>query len=187
MSLLNYFKRKSYPKSQLKDVCESMKNGDNLPANISADELAKVQESLNIVGGRKSKRVTYSEKDKLEVTKYAVMCGASAAVRHFRKKYPTLTESSVRPWMKSYRRSIKEQKKVNPAAEPSPKIGKPRGRPLYLEEELDSKLRSMLTSLRVAGAGINIHVVRGVLNGLIRANPVKYGKCLEFKVTRSWT
>ena len=56
-----------------------------------------------------------------------------------------------------------------------------------MEEELDTKVRSMLASLRVAGAGINIHVVRCVLNGLIRANPVKYGKYLEFKVTRSWT
>ena len=45
----------------------------------------------------------------------------------------------------------------------------------------------MLSSLRLAGAGINIHVVRGVLNGLIRANPIKFGKYVNFKVTRSWT
>ena len=165
-----------------------MKNDSNLPANISADELLKVQESLNVVTGQKSKRVTYSEDDKQEVTKYALLCGASAAVRHFRKKYPHLTESTVRPWVKRYQKSIKEQKKLNPTAQAAtPKIGKPRGRPLYLEEELDTKVRSMLVSLRVAGGGINIHVVRGVLNGLIRENPVKYGKYLEFKVTRSWT
>ena len=94
----------------------------------------------------------------------------------------------MRPWVKRYQKSIKEQKKLNPTAQAAtPKIGKPRGRPLYLEEELDTKVRSMLVSLRVAGGGINIHVVRGVLNGLIRENPVKYGKYLEFKVTRSWT
>ena len=175
MLLLNYFK-KSFSSSQLKDACESMKNDNNLPANISADELLKVQESLNVVEGRKSKQVTYSENDKQEVTKYALLCGASAAVWHFRKKYPHLTESTVRPWVKHYQKSIKEQKKLNPTAQVTPKIGKPRGRLLYLEEELDTKLRSMLTSLRVAGAGINIHVVRGVLNGLIPANPVKYRK-----------
>ena len=99
MSLLDYF-QKTYTNSKLKDVCETMKNDSNLPANISADELLKVQESLNVVTGQKSKRVTYSEDDKQEVTKYALLCGASAAVRHFRKKYPHLTESTVRPWVK---------------------------------------------------------------------------------------
>ena len=44
----------------------------------------------------------------------------------------------------------------------------------------------MLVKLRVAGASINIHVVSGVLNGLIRANPERFGKYMEFKVTRSW-
>ena len=69
----------------------------------------------------------------------------------------------------------------------APRVGKPRGRPLLLEEELDTKTRSMLSSLRLAGAGINIQVIRGVLNGLIRANPIKFGKYVNFKVTRSWT
>ena len=66
------------------------------------------------------------------------------------------------------------------------KIGKARGRPLILDEALDLKLRSMLLKLRLAGAGININVVSGVLNGLIRANPERFGKYTEFKVTRSW-
>ena len=44
----------------------------------------------------------------------------------------------------------------------------------------------MLVNLRIAGAGINIHVVSGVLNGLIRANPERFGKYMDFKVTRSW-
>ena len=44
----------------------------------------------------------------------------------------------------------------------------------------------MLVKLRLAGAGINIHVVSGVLNDLIRANPERFGKYMEFKVTRSW-
>ena len=44
----------------------------------------------------------------------------------------------------------------------------------------------MLVKLRLADAGINIHVVSGVLNGLIRANPERFGKYMEFEVTRSW-
>ena len=163
-----------------------MKNDNSLPTNISADEIEKVKESLKVVEGLKYKRTTYSEKDKQEVAKYAIMSGATASIRKFRQKFPHLTESTVRPWVKSYKKSLKEQKKVN-SANIAPRVGKPRGRPLLLEEELDTKIRSMLSSLRLAGAGINIHVVRGVLNGLIRANPIKFGKYVNFKVTRSWT
>ena len=73
------------------------------------------------------------------------------------------------------------------ASSVEPKIGKARGQPLILDEALHLKLRSMLVKLRLAGASINIHVVSGVINGLIRANPERFRKYMEFKVTRSWT
>ena len=44
----------------------------------------------------------------------------------------------------------------------------------------------MLANLRKAGAGINIHVVPGVLNGLIRANSQRISKYTDFKEARSW-
>ena len=64
-------------------------------------------------------------------------------------------------------------------------FGRVRGRSLLIEEVLDLKLRSMLVNLRTAGAGINIHVVSGVLNGLICTNPDRFGKYMDFKVMRS--
>ena len=155
----------------------------NLPSNISANELEKIHESLKVVqGGGKKKRMVYAEKDKQEIAKYAAVCGATAAVRKFQQRFPHLTESTVRPWVKSYKKSIQEQKEMGV----EPKIGKARGRPLILDEALDLKLRSMLVKLLLAGVGVNIHVVSGVLNGLIRANPERFGKYMEFKVTRSW-
>ena len=51
---------------------------------------------------------------------------------------------------------------------------------------LDSKLRAIIISLRTAGAGINQHVVRGVLIGLVQSYPEKFGKYVKFEVTRSW-
>ena len=181
MSLLNYFK-KAGTNSKLSNACDSMKNDNSLPTNISADELEKVKESSKVVERLKYKRTTYSEKNK-QVAKYTIMSGATASIRKFCQKFPHLTESTVRPWVKSYKKSLKEQKKVN-SANIAPRVGKPRGRPLLLEEELDTKMSSMLSSLRLAGAGISIHVVRGVLNGLIRANLIKFGKYVNFKVTR---
>ena len=55
------------------------------------------------------------------------------------------------------------------------KIGQTRGRLLLLDAELDLKLRSMIVSLRTAGAGIDIRVDRGVLMGLVQLNPQKIG------------
>ena len=157
-----------------------------MPSNISANELEKLHESLKVVqGGGKKKRTVYAEKDKPEIKKYAAVCGATAAIRKFQQRFPHLTESTVRSWVERYKKSIKEQKKMG-ASSVEPKIGKARDRPLILDEALDLKLRSVLVKLRLAGAGINIHVVSGVLNGLIRANPERFGKYMEFKVTRSW-
>ena len=63
MSLLNYFK-KAGTNSKLSNACDSVKNDNSFPTNISADELEKVKESLKVVEGLKYKRTTYSEKGK---------------------------------------------------------------------------------------------------------------------------
>ena len=141
---------------------------------------------MQVVERKSGKRTTYKEIEKREIAKSAMMFGATAAVRKYRKQFPSHTEGTERPSVKAYRKSLQEQKKTN-SDDIVLKIGKQRGRPLLLEESLDYKSRSMLTSLRLAGAGINIHVVRGILNGLVRANPIEYGRYVEFKVTRSWT
>ena len=44
----------------------------------------------------------------------------------------------------------------------------------------------MIISLRTAGEGINQHVVKGVLIGLVQSCPEKFGKYNNFEVTRSW-
>ena len=44
----------------------------------------------------------------------------------------------------------------------------------------------MIVSLRTAGAGINIHLVRSILIGLLQLNPEKFGKYLNFHVSPSW-
>ena len=48
--------------------------------------------------------------------------------------------------------------------------GTKRERPVILSEEFDQKLRAMIVNLKIAGAVINIHVVRGILAGILRSN-----------------
>ena len=52
---------------------------------------------------------------------------------------------------------------------------------MLIEEVLDIMLHLLLVNLRTAGAGIKIHVVSSVLNGMIRANPERFGKYMDFK------
>ena len=109
MSLLKYFK-KSENASALDscNVCESMKN--DLPNNITANKLEKVQESLKVAGEEKKKLTVYAEKDMQEIAKYAVICGVTAAIRKFQPKFPNLAESTVRPWVKSHKNTYRSRR-----------------------------------------------------------------------------
>ena len=51
--------------------CESIKN--DLPNNITANDLGKVQESLKVAREEKKKRTVYVEKDKEEIPKDAAV------------------------------------------------------------------------------------------------------------------
>ena len=89
-------------------------------------------------------------------------------------------------WVKKHKKFIQEQKKKRGETSVQSTIGRVGGQPFLIEEVLDPKLRSMVANLRTAGAGININVVPGVLNGLIRANSQRISKYTDFKETRSW-
>ena len=157
MSLFKYFQRKEIPKEEsLTAAYESLKG--NPPECITVEEIESVQKIL-----QNKKLYVFGEKEKQEIAKFEV----AAAVRKFKKNFPTLTESTIRPWVKRYKENLKEKRKAN-------KFG------------LDSKLRAMIISLRTARAGINHHVVRGVLIGLVQSCPEKFGKYVNFEVTRSW-
>ena len=101
MSLLKYFKKSEKASAfDPSNVCKSMKN--NLPNNITKNKLEKVKESLKVVRKGKKKQTVYAEKDKQEVAKYVAICGVTAAIRKFQPKFPNLTQSTMRPWVKSH-------------------------------------------------------------------------------------
>lgn len=62
-------------------------------------------------------------------------------------------------------------------------IRHPRGRPLLLDDYL--KLRTMIVTLRIADASVNVHIIRGVLNDLVRVSLKKFGRYIDFQVSRS--
>ena len=72
MSLFKYFERKKIPKEEsLTAACESLKEIQN------------------------KKPYVFGEKGKQEFAKFTSEHGHAAAVRKFKKKFPTLTESTI--------------------------------------------------------------------------------------------
>ena len=70
------------------NVCESMKN--DLPNNITANKLEKVQENLKVTREEKKKQTVYAEKDKQEIAKYAAICGVTVGFQKIPTKIPKL-------------------------------------------------------------------------------------------------
>ena len=123
---------------------------------------------------KKKRRFVYEKKDNRDIAKYSAQCGTIAAIRKFKPRFPNLNENTVRSWPKKYKEKLKEKKKAK--NDITLKIGQRCARPFLLDAELDLTLRSMTIIERTAGAGINIHVVRGVLMTLVQSNPEKFGK-----------
>ena len=126
------------------------------------------------VDAKKKRRFVYEKKDNRDIAKYSAQCGTIAAIRKFKRRFPNLNENTVRSWPKKYKEKLKEKKKAK--NDITLKIGQRCARPFLLDAELDLTLRSMTIIERTAGAGINIHVVRGVLMILVQSNPEKFGK-----------
>ena len=117
----------------------------------------------------------------MRIVKYANMFTLAKAVQHFKDEFPDLSESTIRPWLKSYRENLQKKTPMQAIV-----LSKKRGRPLYLPTMLDSKLQKFLKNLRKAGGGVNRHVVKGVLMGLIKSDLEAYGSLLDFHVSEGW-
>ena len=111
----------------------------------------------------------------MKITKYANLYGIANAVRRYSKEFPTISENKFRGWLKKFRGKLTRKVPSDEVV-----ISKKRGRPLYLPDELDEKLRTFLIAQRRAGGNINRHTVYGVLMGLIKSNLHLYGGYLEF-------
>ena len=112
VSLFKYVQPEEIPKEEiLPAACESLK--ENTPECITVEEIESVQKSLEVDKLQNKKRFVFGEKEKQEIAKFASEHGHAAAVRKFKKKLQTVTESTIRPWVKRYKENLKEKRKAN--------------------------------------------------------------------------
>ena len=78
--------------------------------NLGQIDLEAVQNEVEKVIELKKKRgayFVYSPEERFNIAKYAVENGTSRAVHHFKRKYPSLNESTVRTFKAKYEREKK--------------------------------------------------------------------------------
>ena len=101
--------------------------------NLGQIDLEAVQNEVEKATESKKKRgayFVYSPEERFNIAKYAVENGTSRAVHHFKRKYPSLNESTVRTFKAKYEREKKAARIEK--RQPLQKIcSQPRGRPRY--------------------------------------------------------
>ena len=78
--------------------------------NLGQIDLEAVQNEVEKVTESKKKRgayFVYSPEERFNIAKYAIENGTSRAVHHFKRKYPSLNESTVRTFKAKYEREKK--------------------------------------------------------------------------------
>jgi hypothetical protein len=131
--LFKYYKRQSLP------TCEETGLGEVTTKEVNA-AVEKIVEEQPKKPGQKHQYTHFTPEQRAKIAKYASECGNTAAVRHFKKEFSTLGESTVRIFKKQYQAEV-QRKGCSEEISSLPK--KKRGRPLTLGE-LDAKFSSTL-------------------------------------------
>ena len=113
--------------------------------NLGQIDLEAVQNEVEKATESKKKRgayFVYSPEERFNIAKYAVENGTSRAVHHFKRKYPSFNESTVRTFKAKYEREKKAARIEK--RQPLQKIcSQPRERPTMLGP-IDEMVQSYL-------------------------------------------
>ncbi len=164
-------------------------------ANAAIDEatrqLSHTPEGLSKTPTGKRKRGDYHDydgDDRLKVARYANVHGASAAAKKFSTPAKKINESTIRGWVKKFRKQLNSS--TDPADVTAASMQpEPRGRPVKLGEELDNQVQEHIKGIRAAGGVINQTIVIATGYGIAmnhnRTMLKEYGGSLELDRARA--
>ena len=116
---------------------------------------AEICQELSKLTGRKRKpQSKYSDEDRYTIAKYAKDNDASQATKFFKKKYPTVNDSTVRTFVKKYGEDVKVGKACGRSPDRKLKTLM-RGRPLMVGPIIDEKVRKFMVSLYKKGGHVS--------------------------------
>ena len=110
----------------------------------------------------------YTDEDRYKIANYASQPGVGVcqAAKHYKKRYPTISESTVRGFLKKY----KEQLEVARRNDRSPEkriTNLPRGRPVLIGVLVEEKVRNFLMALHLKGGHISYDIAATTANVLL--------------------
>ena len=71
-------------------------------------EQQEVRRAITKPTQKRKPQSKYSDEDRYEIAKYAKQHGPNQAAKHFKAKYPTINESSVRGFLQRFNKAVNE-------------------------------------------------------------------------------
>ena len=198
MALLAYFKKT--PKPAI-DALPSPTGPLSLKMQASCIEAAnkRVAEELQRTGGASSsesgtkstKRGVYQKytpQEKAEISSYAAMHGTTAAIRHYKGRFPQLKWTTVNDWRKAMAVATKKAIRSGEPVKIDRLEEKKRGRPSMLSDEVTADIKRYITSLRDAGRVVNTRIVIAAATGILQRKDPSVLRCNggHIDLQKSW-
>ena len=149
-TLYAYFQKTSASKSYLPNPQGPLSK--QLPSCIESanNHVQKVTEQTaeDAKGRKRDPYKKYTSKDRAEVANYATLHGTSAAIRHFKARFPDLKWTTVNDWKEAM---IKEAKKAARDGQLEKIIvleEKKRGQPSLLPDSVTADIKCYIRALR---------------------------------------
>ena len=198
MALLAYFKKT--PKPAI-DALPSPTGPLSLKMQSSCIEAAnkRVTEELQRTGGASSsesgtkstKRGVYQKytpQEKAEISSYAAMHETTAAIRHYKGRFPQLKWTTVNDWRKAMAVATKKAIRSGEPVKIDRLEEKKRGRPSMLSDEVTADIKRYITSLRDAGGDVNTRIVIAAATGILQRKDPSVLRCNggHIDLQKSW-
>ena len=122
---------------------------------IGEVDRAEICQELSKLTGRKRRPLSkYYDEDRYTIAKYDKDSGASQAAKFFKNKYPTISECTVRTFVKKYDENLKVAKACGRSPNRKLKTFVCR-RPLMVGPIIDEKVRKFMVSLYKKGGHVS--------------------------------
>ena len=139
-------------------------------SGLGAIDLLAIAVALNTNETKsRGKYKKYSSEDRYKIGKYASENGPAASARHFKKKFLSLNESTVREFKKLYESEIKSALKQK-RDHSKELLSARRGRPLLLGE-IDSMVQRYLIATSNRGSIISRAIATSTAKALMSKHP----------------
>ena len=136
--------------------------------NSHVEEVANETTAEGTKGRKRGPYKKYTAKDKADVANYATFHGTSAAIRHFKARFPDLKWTTVNDWKEAMIKATKKAARGGQLEKIVLLEEKKRGRPSLLPDLVTGDIKCYIRALRDAGGVVNTAIVLAAATGILQ-------------------